>query len=600
MKSSLNSNINRGFVVNLIVVVLTGIIYLVRVNVPMSRNTSMILDSSIVMLFVISLVLLVVVFFLIQKQLRSRVEARNDLIDSERLLQSVIDSSSNLITIKKLNGQYILANERFAEMINESVNTVIGRTDRDLFNQQNAEVIREADMEVLKAKEAISKEEVLEFLDGRHTFIEVKFPIYDAENKIHAIGGIATEISERKILEKSLEESNEFFNMSFDAMFIADEEKFLKVNPALCNALGYTEEELLAKPWLDIVFQNDRNRAKETLNQLIDGRKLVDMETRALTKAGSVKWFTLSTSIEKVNGKNLFYVVGHDITASKDLLKELKVYERFFNMSFDLLAVADGKRYLKLNPAYHRLLGYKPEELESSKIGFIAHPNEKDEKLKEVQKLVESRGDKHMHLKARMKAKDNTYKWFEWNATKDVENNLFYGAARDITEQVELEKEQKEMLQRLQNSEQRLRLIIENISDGIIVVDGKGNIIMANDIANGLYQKHGDKMIKERLYELYDLYYPDEKTVFPTQNLPVERALKGEESQDVEFIIRDDKKHIKKTVLMSSRPIVNKDSKVIAAVATIKDISRYKLMESELNRTKSKYQRVIGFKSALN
>jgi hypothetical protein len=95
----------------------------------------------------------------------------------------------------------------------------------------------------------------------------------------------------------------------------------------------------------------------------------------------------------------------------------------------------------------------------------------------------------------------------------------------------------------------------------------------------------------------YNLYYPDEKTVFPAQNLPLDKALKGESTDDVEIIIEDSETKNKKRVIISGRPIIDENNYVIAAVANIKDITYYKELEVALEESEQKYRKLIGFKS---
>ncbi|MDI1305956.1 MAG: hypothetical protein PSX42_14095 [bacterium] len=94
----------------------------------------------------------------------------------------------------------------------------------------------------------------------------------------------------------------------------------------------------------------------------------------------------------------------------------------------------------------------------------------------------------------------------------------------------------------------------------------------------------------------YNLYYPDEKTVFPAQNLPLDKALKGESTDDVEIIIEDSETKNKKRVIISGRPIIDENNYVIAAVANIKDITYYKELEVALEESEQKYRKLIGFK----
>jgi hypothetical protein len=93
------------------------------------------------------------------------------------------------------------------------------------------------------------------------------------------------------------------------------------------------------------------------------------------------------------------------------------------------------------------------------------------------------------------------------------------------------------------------------------------------------------------------LYYPDERTIFPAQNLPLEKALKGEATDDVEIIIENSETKDKKRVLISGRPIIDENNYVIAAVANIKDITYYKELEVALEESEQKYRKLIGFKS---
>jgi hypothetical protein len=89
---------------------------------------------------------------------------------------------------------------------------------------------------------------------------------------------------------------------------------------------------------------------------------------------------------------------------------------------------------------------------------------------------------------------------------------------------------------------------------------------------------------------------PDEKTVFPSQNLPIDRALKGDATDDIDVVFWTPEAQEKKRMLLSGRPIVDQKKEVIAAVITIKDITKYKQMEQELKETEMKYRRLIGFK----
>ena len=78
----------------------------------------------------------------------------------------------------------------------------------------------------------------------------------------------------------------------------------------------------------------------------------------------------------------------------------------------------------------------------------------------------------------------------------------------------------------------------------------------------------------------------------------MERALSGEVTDDVDIILWDPVTQEKRRVLISGRPLIDQDDTVVAAVVTIKDISKYKQMEEDLKETESKYRQLIGFRKS--
>jgi PAS domain-containing protein len=92
------------------------------------------------------------------------------------------------------------------------------------------------------------------------------------------------------------------------------------------------------------------------------------------------------------------------------------------------------------------------------------------------------------------------------------------------------------------------------------------------------------------------LYYPDEKTIFPSQNLPMERALLGEETNDIDLVLWSPNSQEKRRVLISGKPLIDQNNTVVAGIVTIKDISQYKKLEEELKESETKYRKLIGFK----
>lgn len=592
MKITFEKKIFFGFIINLLVVIALGWVFVSRINKKRDESFDNTLNYTAVSLFILSAILLIIVYFIIRSQLRAKKISQDLLFENRQLLQSIIDNTTNPIFIKKINGEYLLINKQYESLFQISNEKIIGKTDHDFLPAAIANQYRSSDLEVVKALKELKTEQSIPQPDGMHTYIAVKFPLYDLTGRIYAIGGISTDISERKKLEESLKEVDKLFNMSIDIMVIASKDKFIKINPAMSRILGYSEQELLSHPFLTYVHPDDWVITKNEINKLEMGAYVIKFENRWICKDGSVKWLVWSASPDLSTG--LLYAVAIDVTAQKANEASLKIADTFFNMSFDILTVAKNDHFIKINPAFTKTLGYTQQEIDAIKFMELTHPDDRSIADEVLAKLL--RGDPIVSFEDRVLCKDGTYKWLDWHSTIDMQQGILYSVARDITEKVHLENEQQKVINELSENEEKLRLIVENIGEGVMVANADKKIVMANDMANELFGTPEDDKISPNFINHFELYFPDEKTTFPSQNLPMERALNGEVTDDIDVILWDPNTKEKRRVLISGRPLIDQDNNVVAAVVTIKDISKYKQLEEELKETESKYRQLIGFK----
>jgi PAS domain S-box-containing protein len=257
-----------------------------------------------------------------------------------------------------------------------------------------------------------------------------------------------------------------------------------------------------------------------------------------------------------------------------------------------MLAVVQGEYLIKINPAFTKTLGYSQADMD--KTPFLTLTEDAPRAKEAISNL--QKGQSLVSFKDYMRCKDNSHKWLDWNATVDSQTGIMYWCARDITDKIKMEKDQQEAVEQLYENEQKLSLIIDNIGEGVIVANKDKKILLANYMANELFGVEDDALISANFSDKFEVYMPDERTIFPSQNLPMDRALRGEITDDIDVVFWNPQAQEKKRVLLSGRPIVDQNNAVIAAVITIKDISRYKQMEEELKETETKYRRLIGFK----
>jgi PAS domain S-box-containing protein len=123
--------------------------------------------------------------------------------------------------------------------------------------------------------------------------------------------------------------------------------------------------------------------------------------------------------------------------------------DRFFDMSIDMLCVAHFSGYfLKLSAAWERTLGFTREELQSKRMFEFVHPDDRERTL-EQNRIVRS-GGQALGFENRYMCKDGSYRWFRWNATADMNHQLIYSLARDITESKRAEEERERLVRELQ------------------------------------------------------------------------------------------------------------------------------------------------------
>src|SRR5713226_2824043 len=128
-------------------------------------------------------------------------------------------------------------------------------------------------------------------------------------------------------LYSKLETGNRFINLSVDMFCIAGFDGFFKsLNPSFEKTLGFTAEELLAKPYLEFIHPDDR-QATTVQAHRVETHEVLAFENRYLCKDGSYKW--LLWNAVSVLEQEVIYAVARDITERKrDEAEKRKFAER--------------------------------------------------------------------------------------------------------------------------------------------------------------------------------------------------------------------------------------------------------------------------------
>ena len=185
-----------------------------------------------------------------EDELRLQIER---LRETETRLQAFFDNSPNLIFLKDRQGRYVYANHQFKKALRVTDEQIKGKRDDELFLPEQAAVFQTNDRHVFEARAPMEFEEMALQEDGQHTSIVHKFPLFNGQGEIYAIGGIVTDITERRNEESARHHIEQRYRVmvetASDAVVCMDENgAILLANPATARVFGYEPAELTGKP----------------------------------------------------------------------------------------------------------------------------------------------------------------------------------------------------------------------------------------------------------------------------------------------------------------------------------------------------------------
>lgn len=211
---------------------------------------------------------------------------------------------------------------------------------------------------LLVTKRLIRLSENLENIDLKKYPIEIEFKKSNRKNSIDEIDQVVYALgkTQQKLfdsyeeLKQSQDELFQIFSMSIDLICIADinTSTFVKVNPAFIDTLGFSEEELLSKSFLEFIHPEDVQSTQRAVDEdLKAGKTVLDFENRYVCKDGSYRWFRWVSQPQPEKG--LTYAIAHDITELKQSVSRLEESHQRFLTVLDAIDahiyVADMETY---------------------------------------------------------------------------------------------------------------------------------------------------------------------------------------------------------------------------------------------------------------
>jgi len=357
------------------------------------------------------------------EDINERKEAEAKLQESEILLQAFFENSPNLIFVKDRQSSYLYANKEFKKAFHLT-EEIKGKSDAELFSAEQAAAFQAVDRQVLEAGRSTKFEDVVLYEDGQHTRIVQKFPLFNAEGEIYAIGGVVTDITERKQEESARRYSEERYRLVLetanDAVVCIDESSIISfANPATSRIFGYDPTELIGKPMTVLMPEFLRKLHENGFRRyLATGQRHINWQGTELTgQRKNGQEFPVEVSFGELtrDGHKVFTGFIRDISERKQAEDKVRASERTLRQLTETIpqmlwsAEADGA----IDYCNQRVLDYTglpAEQVHGAGWMKTVHQDDID-KMAQAWTVAVSTGEPFQYEFRCLRAADQTYRW---------------------------------------------------------------------------------------------------------------------------------------------------------------------------------------------
>ncbi|MCP4686189.1 MAG: PAS domain S-box protein [bacterium] len=387
------------------------------------------------------------------------------------------------------------------------------------------------------------------------------------------------DLSDRKRDEAALRSTEATLASIFRAapagIGLVSDRVFMQVNQRLCEMVGYDESDLIGRNARMLYHtEEEYDRVGMEKYGLISRRGTGTVETKWVRKDGRL--IDVVTSSTPVNPEDLSVGVTFtvmDVTERKRFERELAIFKQFAESSSLGHGFADLDGHIVyINPALSRMIRVdRPADVFGKNIAQFYAAEDRSRLAHEILPLVEKNG--HWIGEAPLKSADGgilpTIQSI--SLIRDADGNPIYlgCVVNDI-------RERKKAEEALRASEEQYRRLVETMTEGFIVVDGRGCVTLANDRACSMFGSSREQLVGRSVRELVDarnLGVLEEHLTGPVRNdrFSYELTWTGKDNSDL-------------LTLVSPRPIFDKKDEYKGFFAVLTDISELKQLEERVAR----------------
>jgi len=273
----------------------------------------------------------------VARDITERKKAEKELKDSEAKYRSIIDNSGSNIFVYDKDGFYEFVNKQAAESFGRKPENFVQKSLFDLFSRDLVEEYLKINQKIIESGIGRQYERTFDIENEPRTFLINDQAVKDSEGKGIYIVSSSVDITERKLIEQRLKESEEKYRLLFNNFPIGIglstiEGQVIDYNEAMGELTGYTKEEL-NKLGIPAIY-TDQNEPSKAVNLLREFGKLRDYEIKFKRKDNTEFYGSLSLDLIEIKGVEIIQSTLKDITEKKEAELELI---RLNNLKSELL-----------------------------------------------------------------------------------------------------------------------------------------------------------------------------------------------------------------------------------------------------------------------
>ena len=293
------------------------------------------------------------------------------------------------------------------------------------------------------------------------------------------------DFSELQKYEAALRESEATFRAMFDVSSVGKIEvdplsaRFLRANAAMCEFVGYSEAELLARTVLDITHPDERDRDREMCRRLAVGKLTAfDVEKRYIRRDGNVVWARTTVNvIRDGSGRPLRHIaVIQDLNARKQAEQDLQASKDRLQLALDAAQLGwwqyePRRRTLSGDARSKEIFDITADETPVEEIKKRLHPHDAERFGAAREATRDSIDPKPYAIEFRLQRTDGKVRWVEvhWltyfeGAGPERRTASVVGTVQDITERKEREEKEHLLMREINHRAKNMLSVVHAIA----------------------------------------------------------------------------------------------------------------------------------------